>query len=367
VARVVFAAGGTGGHLFPAVAVGEALKELEPKAEVLFIGSGRELEARILGGRGFVLHTVAAHALKGKGLVGIFKFLLGFPVAVYHVLQIYREFKPEAVIGFGGYPSFVPLFVAWMLRIPTLLQEQNSSAGLANKVLSRFVRRAFAPPGSSGLPEKNLSRIPNPVRSEFSQQNTPPTQFKKLLIIGGSQGAVSLNSAVVACAPLLEKLRLTIVHQTGARDFERMKEAWGAYPALNVEVLPFIDDMAAAYRVADLVISRAGAMTVAEIAASRRPAIFVPLSLAGGHQHENIQALVAAGAAKELEGGEGLSERLRLALEELARSPGLLATMGERAHSFSQLAGERSALVIAREILSYCEQKYSVERDVQTG
>ena len=359
--KLAIAGGGTGGHLFPGIAVAEAAQKASDQHEVLFVGSGRELEQRLVRDAGFEIENLPATAIVGKGLRGILRFALSLPRGLAGAMQLLRRFEADIVIGSGGYVSFVPAFAAIVRRIPLVLLEPNVQVGLANKVLSLFARRIFAVPGAKGFWRTSaLVSIPNPVREKF--YSLPPARLLSanperlsLLVFGGSQGARSLNDAVLAVSELLAEV--DVVHQTGASDLARVAESYRGANLTNTRVAPFVEDMASAYRDADLVICRAGAMTVAELQAVGRPAIFVPLPIAGGHQRENCRELVEAGAALSVEDGEATAEELREILTELlSPSSEKLSSLTKRAAETSQQRELRPASEIVESLLDLAEQ-----------
>ena len=351
---IFFAAGGTGGHIIPAIAVADSIKARRPDCTIVFIGSGKEIEKRLVAAAGYELETIDLLPFTGKGLSGKVKLLLSIPSAWAAIQKMFRRHRPRVIAGFGGYPSFLPVAVSAVAGVPRVINEQNVKAGIANRVLSLIANAGFAVPGAYGfLSAKKIRSVPNPVRSRFfevPQWQPPDGRPLRLLVVGGSQGAVSLNSAVLECLPKLEIPGLAVTHQTGAKDFSRISAAYSARP--NWQPVEFIDDMAEAYRSADIVISRAGAMSVAEICAAGRAAIFVPLAIAGGHQAENAAALVAAGAALMLNQSGSLPAELQAALEGLVKDQTQLENMARKVRQMALRDGARSSDIVAAEILT---------------
>ena len=257
---IFFAAGGTGGHIIPAIAVADSIMARQPDCSIIFIGSGKEIEKRLVSAAGYQLESIGLLPFSGKGFGGKIKLLLSLPASIASIQKLFRRYNPNAIAGFGGYPSFLPLVVSALFRVPRVINEQNVKAGIANRILSLIADAGFAVPGAYGfLSAKRISSVPNPVRSRF--YDVPQWQPKngnpiRLLIVGGSQGAVSLNSAILSCLQVFDKLNLEITHQTGAKDFQRIAVEYSERP--NCQAIEFIDDMAGAYRDADIVISRAG-------------------------------------------------------------------------------------------------------------
>ena len=341
--RFIFATGGTGGHILPAVAVAEALLERNPDHKILFVGTGRELEKRLLAK--FDYRAVDAVPVTGRGIGGLLRVLKQAPQNWRKFSSLFREFQPHAVVGFGGYPSFFPVACAQLRGIPTAIQEQNASLGLANRALCRFSKLIFLGPAAAapdrflwGL--KRIVRVKNPVRKLFYKGSAPTleTNQLRLLVVGGSQGAMRLNTAVASLVPLWRSLDVSIVHQTGARDKERVERLYKEAEFSNVSVVDFISDIHLAYDSAQLVICRAGALTVAEIEAAGRPAIFVPLPIARAHQAENVRSALQDGWALLVEEGDRFEERLGKEAERLLTSRVLLEDMARQAF----LSRERS-------------------------
>jgi UDP-N-acetylglucosamine--N-acetylmuramyl-(pentapeptide) pyrophosphoryl-undecaprenol N-acetylglucosamine transferase len=354
----VFAAGGTGGHVFPALAVAQALAKLDSSAETVLVGVGSEIEAKLTAERGIRREVIRFVPLTGKGLRGLLSLSIAVPRALFQAIQLYRQLKPKVVMGFGGYPSVVPVLTAWMMGIPCVVHEQNVEVGLANRMLGLFADKVYAVHNAHGFWRKGrVHYLGNPVRDAFHRLpdwRMPQTgEPFKILIVGGSQGAVSLNSAVLEALPVMRKLGLEIIHQTGALDYERVRKSYADAGFAGVQVHPFIDDIAAEYGRAHLVVCRAGALTVAEVSAAGRPAIFVPLRIARGHQAENVQYLAQRGAALVYDQGPETGARLASSIEDLVRYPEKLAAMARLAREISVEGGLTSAQYLAQ-VLSGC-------------
>ena len=351
----VFAAGGTGGHIMPALAVAQALCRLGPDYRIVFLGTGKEIEKRLVIGAGFPLIAVPSAPWAGRGLAGVVKCLLTIPRALVSVLRVCRREQPDVVVGFGGYPSVVPFIAAWLCRIPCILHEQNVEVGLANRLLSLFATRLFSVIGAHGFwSTRPVRELPNPVRLAFSSipawQHPAPGEGYRLLVVGGSQGAVTLNDAVLGCLDVLDRHNVEIAHQAGELDLERLTKAYSAAKYRHVRVVPFFDDIVREYEACHLVICRAGALTVAEVGAAGRPAIFVPLRIARGHQAENAKFLVRAGAARLIEQNTTTVSALRKELEGLLADPALLSQMARASRELAVAAGRPAAEIIAEEI-----------------
>lgn len=354
---VVFAAGGTGGHIMPALAVAEAIKRQAPQCQILFLGVGREVERSLVPLAGFELKVIPSVPLVGVGILGYLRFLLRLPGLLFRFIQVYRLYHPQVVVGFGGYPSFLPVVTAWLRRVPCVIHEQNVQVGWANKVLSLVAAKIFAVQGADDFWRKaKVCSLPNPVRAVFRE--VPAWRFPErgeplcIVVFGGSQGAVSLNSAIVDLVQFFKEHGISLIHQTGASDFLRLEKYYREEVFLPLRLAPFIDDVANVLAQAHLVVSRAGAMAVAEITASGRPAIYVPLPIAGGHQAQNIKYLVQQKAALIVEQNSELVRNLERLLRYLVVNPRELAQMAQRAKESSSAKGISTAEVMAREIFS---------------
>lgn len=352
--RVILAAGGSGGHVMPAIAVAEALREAD-KVEVMFLGTGRQMERDLVEGQGFKYFSAAALPITGQGLRGILRFSANLPRLLFGVSKVYRRVRPALVMGFGGYPSFCPLLMAWLSRVPCILHEQNVQVGLANKISALFVGKVFAVSGGRGFFWKSkVQQVSNPVRAVFEKcQAWRPWsagEAPRLLVIGGSQGALSINSAMIKLLNEKKLLDCEILHQAGARDYQRVSDAYAEMGLGNVKVLDFIENMAKALDGVHLVISRAGALSVAELSAAGRPAIFVPLDIAGAHQHRNVEHLLREGLCRVVEHGEGFEEALFDQISRLIAEPESLASMAQGLRDRGQKMGLSSQKFLAEQI-----------------
>jgi len=309
--RVVIAGGGTGGHLYPGIAVARELLLRRPDAQVSFAGTSKGLEARVVPQEGFALDLIRSGGLKGKSLVDRARGVLLLPLSVADAWRLLSARRPDLVIGVGGYSSGPVVLVAALRGIATMLLEQNAVPGLTNRLLSRVVRAAAVTFESTQAFFGSKAFVSgNPVRPEFFARAGPQqelerddqTSFSRVLVFGGSQGAHAINVAMVEAAAQLAALRprLRLVHQTGERDVEMVRTAYRE-AGLQADVQPFLFDMGRQLGQADLIVCRAGATTLAEIAAAGKPAILVPLPNAtDDHQRKNAETLAAAGAAETL-------------------------------------------------------------------
>jgi UDP-N-acetylglucosamine--N-acetylmuramyl-(pentapeptide) pyrophosphoryl-undecaprenol N-acetylglucosamine transferase len=351
--RLLLCGGGTGGHLFPAVAVAE--EWLAAGGQVLFVGSGRHTEREVLGRLKLPWRGIDVSGLQGRGVrgaVGLFKL----PLALLQSLSILRRFRPDVVLGVGGYSSGPVIVAAKLLGIPCALQEQNAVPGLTNRLLGRLVRTAFVsfPDTAAFFPGKaRLSG--NPVRRALLESQPVRREGGRrcLFIFGGSLGAHSINVAASSMLPHLAPLegRLSVIHQTGERDLAEVKAAYQS-ANLAAQVSPFIHDMAAAYGAADLVVCRAGATTLAELAAQGLPSILIPYPHAvGNHQELNARVFERVGAAevvldRELE-PKALASRVMALLDDddKRRRMGTAARSLGRPAAAKMIAGELRRLI----------------------
>ncbi|PLX98555.1 MAG: undecaprenyldiphospho-muramoylpentapeptide beta-N-acetylglucosaminyltransferase [Desulfuromonas sp.] len=340
--RMLLAGGGTGGHLFPAVALAQRLLEQDAEAKVLFVGTERGIEARMLPELGLPLQTIDIRGLVGKDLGAKLALAPKLAKSLAQSRGIIKSFRPDVVVGVGGYASGPVLIMAQMMSVPTLIHEQNAWPGLTNRMLARWADRVCLsfPEADRAFHLGRTMLTGNPLRRGMDDCPPLPKGAPRLLVFGGSQGARAINDALLEALPLLEELngKLKIVHQTGDADCERITAGYRDAGWKDVEVVPFIRDMATAYADAHLVVSRAGATTIAELTACGRPALLIPYPhAAGGHQAANAESLARNGAAMllpqaELGGGRfaGLLRDLlhdRELLERMSRSA---ASMGRR-------------------------------------
>lgn len=334
--RLLIAAGGTGGHVFPGLAIAEELRAQDPESPVLFVGTKAGIESRLVPSHGYTLEVIAVSGLRRVGVGGLFRGLWRLPSALLQSARIVRRFRPDVVVGIGGYASGPVVLAAALLGRPTVLAEPNSVPGLANRVLGRFARVvcvAFESAGAA-FSRSKVRMTGNPVRrgvrgrGEVARSRTDAST-PALLAIGGSQGARGLNRLVCDALLLLARrsVPFTATHQVGAADLDAMRSRY-ADAGVAVEVTAFIDDVAAAYRAADLVIARAGATTLAELEVAGRPAVLVPYPFAvDDHQWHNALPLAEAGAALAFREGDTTPERFADELAGLLGEPARLDAM----------------------------------------
>jgi UDP-N-acetylglucosamine--N-acetylmuramyl-(pentapeptide) pyrophosphoryl-undecaprenol N-acetylglucosamine transferase len=352
--RVILAGGGTGGHLFPGLAVAREFQRRDSMTEILFVGTERGIEARVLPREGFRLETIPVRGLKGRGIRGLAEGIWGIPAALLRSLSIIRKFRPDVVIGLGGYASGPLLLAAKLHRLHCAIMEQNLRPGFTNKLLARFVDRVFTSYGESMayFPGAKIVATGNPVRWRQLPEVKKSEKFV-LFVFGGSAGAHRINLVVIDALARLTDLaaELEVIHQTGAADFAATQVAYASL-AFAAAVHPFIEKMDEAYARADLVVCRAGATTVAELTAFGKAAVLVPYPYAiYDHQRWNAQALRDRGAAEmileqELN-GELLAGRIRSYLADRKRieSMGAAARTMGRPEAAARIVDECQGLV----------------------
>ncbi len=359
-AHILITGGGTGGHVYPGLAVAEALGELAPGIDIVFMGTARGLEGRVVPGAGYRLLTVPASGFRGLGPAARLAFVLNTAAGAAKALVAMLRHRPRVVLGTGGYASVPALTAALLLGIPCAIQEQNSVPGSANRLLGRRMRRIYLGFGGARkfFPPGRCNLTGNPVRRavrEAAACQAPDTgaakdgNLRRVLVFGGSRGARTLNRAVMGAADTWGgRPDLQLMVQTGTADLQEVRTACAGCD--NITVTPYIEDMAAALRAADLVVCRAGAMTLAEIQCAGKPAILVPYPHAtDDHQRHNAAECAAAGAAVILEDADCTATNLAARVEEILRDGSRLAKMGEAARA---LARPEAAVRIAADLLA---------------
>src|SRR3984885_9106144 len=335
--RAILAGGGTGGHVIPALAIANELKKTYA-AEVLFVGTARGIENRLVPAAGYPLRLVRVGQLKNVSLVTRARTVFDLPRSVWDAGRMLNEFAPDVVIGVGGYASGPAMLAAVLKHIPTLAFEPNVVPGFANRVVARFVSGAAVHFEETAKYFRHGEVTGVPVRQAFFEIAPQRASTPTLLVFGGSQGAHAINEAIFRCLPVLrrEAPGIHIIHQTGERDYN---DALAAYQSLgeSAEVSKFIEDMPAAFARADLVVCRSGASTVAEIAAAGKPAVFVPFPRAADdHQRVNAEALARHGAAVVVEEsrleGVWLAETIAALLQDPHRLQQMSRSARELAH-----------------------------------
>jgi UDP-N-acetylglucosamine--N-acetylmuramyl-(pentapeptide) pyrophosphoryl-undecaprenol N-acetylglucosamine transferase len=333
--------GGTGGHIYPAIAIAQEYLARDPRRRAVFVGTEYGLEKTIVPRAGFPLEFISVGGLKGKGPVDLAKNLARLPLGFLQAWRLVGKHRPSVVLGVGGYSSGPVLLAAKLRGVPTMIHEQNAFPGLTNRSVARFVSAvavAFAD-AAPRLKRKDAVVTGNPIRAEFFALPAKTAGAKtRLLIFGGSQGSRVLNDAMTGALLFLARLkgRLEIVHQTGPKELERVAEAYRASAFADARVVPYLDPISGEIGAADLVVSRAGAMTIGELAAAGRAAILVPFAAAtNNHQELNARVVERAGGAIVVTESELSPERLGLAVAEIINDPERAARMGKAANALA--------------------------------
>lgn len=342
--RAIIAGGGTGGHLFPGIAVAREIQRRHPGSDVLFVGAEQGIEARLVPQEGFPLRTLPLGGIKGVGGMKRLKNLMATAAGIFTARRILKEFKPDVVIGVGGFASFPMLGAAVLGGYPRLIMEQNVIPGLANRTLGKWVNfAAVSDPRTQIYFGSRAVLTGNPVRQDFktipAKEHVPPYT---IFITGGSQGAQSINKAVIEALDLLGdwKDRLKFLHQTGERQMEETRRAYIA-KGFNADVRAFFGDIYRQYADADLIISRSGAMTVSEIKAAGRAAILVPFPFAADdHQTKNARAMVEENAGVLIPNAELTGQKLANTIREMIGDPGRLKEIESNARRIAIMDAE---------------------------
>lgn len=344
--KIMIMAGGTGGHVFPALAVADVLKQ--QGVSIFWMGTARGIEARLVPAAGYPLTTLGIQGLRGNGVLGWLLAPFKLVKAVYQASKVLRVIRPDVVLGLGGFASGPGGVAAWILRIPVVIHEQNAVPGLTNKLLSKLARKVL-----EGFPQSfaHAQWVGNPVRksiAEIAEPQLNETKSNHVLVIGGSLGAKALNTVVpAAIAKLGESFEIEVKHQCGERHLADCQQHYQA-AHVEAEVMAFIDDMAAAYQWADIVVCRAGALTVAEIAAAGVASIFVPYPYAvDDHQTHNAAALVTSGSSLMIKESE-------LTAELLADKLTMLLSDKKRLHAMAISAKQHAKPEAAEVIAEIC-------------
>jgi UDP-N-acetylglucosamine--N-acetylmuramyl-(pentapeptide) pyrophosphoryl-undecaprenol N-acetylglucosamine transferase len=349
--KVMIAAGGTGGHIYPGIAVAQEIMRRDANSKVHFVGTARGLETRLVPQAGFELSLIESAGLKNVSLGARLKGLAILPKSFFSARRLMGVFKPDVVVGAGGYVSGPVVMTAALTNRPTLVMESNALPGWTNRMLARFVDRA-AVSFEQALPYfRGKAKVTgNPVRREFFE--IPPKQREpgkfSLLVFGGSQGAHALNEAMVVTLPKLKSIpvELRIKHQTGPADFEKVSAAYVAAGwSERGDVRTYIDNIMVDFAEADLVLCRAGATTTAELIAAGKASIMVPFPYAADdHQRKNAEALEAAGAARMILQQDLTGERLATEIEKLVNAPDDLNRMEEASRNLAH--GDSAAAAV---------------------
>ncbi|HMG72782.1 MAG TPA: undecaprenyldiphospho-muramoylpentapeptide beta-N-acetylglucosaminyltransferase [Pyrinomonadaceae bacterium] len=329
--RVLIAAGGTGGHIYPGIAVAKEIMRRDPLSVVRFVGTARGLETRLVPNAGFELSIIESSGLVNMGLVQRLRGLLILPKSLLAARRVIKPFQPDVVVGAGGYVSGPVLLIAALMRVPTLVMESNAVPGFTNRRLARFVDAA-AVSFDAALPYFRGKGLltGNPVRSEFfdiQDKQHDPQRFC-LLLFGGSQGSRAINDAMLAALSHLDpyRERMHVTHQTGKLDFAKVRAGYAAGGWTQADVREYIDDMVAAFAGNDLIVSRAGATTSFELMAAGKPAVMVPLP-GQLEQRRNAEVMQQAGAARMIAQEDLTGERLSKEIGSLMENPDELTRM----------------------------------------
>jgi UDP-N-acetylglucosamine--N-acetylmuramyl-(pentapeptide) pyrophosphoryl-undecaprenol N-acetylglucosamine transferase len=348
--KVLIAAGGTGGHIYPGIAVAKELVRRDADSEILFVGTARGLETKIVPANGFQLSLINSAGLKNVGLAGKLKGLFILPKSFLEAGRLIKDFKPDVVVGAGGYVSGPVLLTASLMRVPTLVMDSNALPGFTNRRLAPFVTKA-ALTFEEAMPFFGKKGIVtgNPVRQEFFKIE-PKTRAEKtnLLIFGGSQGARAINNAMADALKNLSSEKLQVTHQTGESDFEKISEIYARNGFGTADIRPYISDMVAEFAKSDLIICRAGATSCAELAAAGRASIMIPLpTAADDHQRKNAEALEKAGAARMILQKDLTGESLAGEIANLINQPEKISAMAANAKKLARKdAAEVTANII---------------------
>lgn len=352
--RVLIAAGGTGGHIYPGIAVAKEIMQRDVTAVVRFVGTARGLENRLVPQAGFELSLIESAGLVNMGLMQRLRGLLVLPKSFLAARRLIKSFAPDVVIGAGGYVSGPVVMTASLMRLPTVLMESNAVPGFTNRRLARFVDAA-AVSFEAALPYFRGKAVAtgNPVRREFFEIQAKQRDPLKtsLLLFGGSQGSRAINEAMIAALPHLEmqRERLHVTHQAGPADFARVRDAYAAAGWTDADVREYIDGMMSAFATNDLIVSRAGATTSAELMAAGKAAIMIPLP-GQLEQTRNAEALVSAGAARMISQDELEGERLAKEINSLIESPDEITRMEAAARKLARSDAAEAAVDLIEKV-----------------
>lgn len=354
--RIILTTGGTGGHIFPALAVAEEARRRYPGIAILFVGSAYGPEGELARKAGLEFVGLPVRGLLGRGLRAI-AAAGNMTCALVKAVALVRRFRPQVVAGFGGYAAFAPVAAARFCGVPVVVHEQNALAGVSNKVLGRMAHRiCLSMAGTQGFAPEKCVLTGNPVREAVAMVGQMPHDFqgRRLLVMGGSQGATALNTCIVKSLGRLADAGVQLLHQTGARDVDEVRTAYVAagYDPLCVQA--FIDDMPAAYAFADLVLCRAGATSVAELAAAGRPAVLVPFPFAThDHQTHNARQMAEVGAAMLVAERNMTEVDVAGLLLRLLQETDTLRAMGSVALAHAQLGAAAAVMDQLQDVVSH--------------
>jgi len=356
---LMVAGGGTGGHIYPAIAIAREYMARRPDRRVVFVGTERGLEKTIVPKAGFPIEFISVGGLKGKGFGELVKNLARLPLGFIQAFRLVGRHQPNVVLGVGGYSSGPVLIAAWMRRVPTIIHEANAFPGVTNRVLAKFVKAVAVAYGDALQRLKRPDGVVtgNPVRQEFFDAGSRPATAggrKRLLVFGGSQGSRILNDAMTGALLFLARMKdaIDIVHQTGPNDLDRVKAAYASSVFTSARVVPYLDPIVDEIAAADLVVCRAGAMTLGELAAVGRGAILVPFAAAtNNHQELNARVVERAGGAVVITEAELQPEKLAAAITSALADPQRTRAMGTASRTLA-------APEATKRIVDYIEQIY---------
>jgi UDP-N-acetylglucosamine--N-acetylmuramyl-(pentapeptide) pyrophosphoryl-undecaprenol N-acetylglucosamine transferase len=318
--------------LFPGIALAQEIRRRDPLSRILFVGTAKGIETRAVPKAGFELTLLPVTGLKRKGVVGVIAGLGRLPVAIFKAMGVVKRFRPQVAVSVGGYAAGPAVLAARMLGVPCVVMEQNAVPGLTNRLLAGVAAKVIASLPTDKLRGDKVVVLGNPVRADLvpvrDSEYAPQTPLR-VFVFGGSQGARAINDAFVNLAPKLGSLGVTLRHQTGEADLTRVEEAYKA-AGFTANVSAFIDDMASAYRGADLIVCRAGATSIAELTVCGRPSVLVPFPGAtDDHQTANAKALEATGACIHIAQSQSLADDLETTLRDLTKSHARLRAMAQ--------------------------------------
>lgn len=367
---IVIAAGGTGGHLYPAIALAREFLRRNPTTGILFVGTSRGLESKVLAHEGFELALISAKPIMGRGPLHVLLGLWAMPVSLWESRNLLHKRRPDLVIGVGGYTSPMMVLAAALAGVPRVIIEPNAHAGLANKAVGPLVQRvflAFSAAAAAFRPSK-VRVVGTPIRRDFLTQSvsspaTASADSRHVLIFGGSQGAKAINSAAIEGLPALLKQHpeITVTHQTGEPDHSRVTEAY-QLAGVSVNAVPFLYDMPKVINAADVVVARSGAMTVAELTACGKPAILIPLPTAiYDHQMKNAKIMQDAGAAVVIPQAQLNGQRLAQELASILGNAGTVRAMSAASLSLRRID---AAEAIVRECYALIGDQHDVNQSL---
>ena len=359
--RIVLCAGGTGGHIFPALAVAEGIQEAFPQARILFVGGTSGPEGRLAAENGLPFVGLPARGVLGRGFRSLGS-LYWMSNSLVRCWRAYRRFRPQLVVGFGSYAAFIPVLLATWKRLPTAIHEQNAYPGVTNRILSKRVGKILVsfPDEQGWFPPERCQVTGNPVRKGIIALRRSKKVYthqlgKRVLVLGGSQGASVINTAIVQALPRLAARGVHLLHQTGERHYQEISPHYADCDPKVVQAVPFIQDMAAAYAWADLVVGRSGASTIAELTVIGRPSLLIPFPHAvHDHQWHNAKFLEQAGAAMVVEQSYLPEVNLAEIILDLLALPEKLVGMGRAARG---LGRPQATQTIVREMSDLAENK----------